>query len=447
MTRAAIALLTAFALSPRVALAQASLTAALDSIARAALQPGRVAGLTVAVVRGTDTLLHKSYGVADISTGSAIPRDAIYEIGSVTKQFTAVAILKLVGEGRLRLDDEITRVLPGYDDHGQHVTIRHLLDHTSGIPAYTAMDGFSRIEAKPGSRDSLIKEIAKAKPDFAPRERMTYSNSGYFLLGKIIELVSGESYAGYVAKHLFRPAGMTSSSYCDRTRATPRMIPGHSVSSDRLVKAKHIDHTWPYAAGSLCSTATDLLRWTRALHTGKILGPKQYAEWLRPDTIRTGYRLRYAKGIAVDSILGRRVARHGGDITGYSTEVDHYPDDSLTVVVLTNTFGPVRPATVATALAARIFGPDQSGRATRGVAADYVGKYTAEGDAPSIEIKATRDGGLTVKVDRGDDLQLTWVGPDMLVRNRTRFTFTRTGGRVTGVVYDPVYAAYPLRKR
>ena len=230
---------------------RARIAAAVDSIVADALAGGRAAGMTVAVVRGRDTLVLKPYGRADLELDVPTPERAVYEIGSVTKQFTAAAILQLQEQGKLSLDDELGKYLPDFPTRGHRVTLRRLLDHTAGIKGYTELPEFRGLAMRKLPRDSLVALIAAQPFDFAPGEAMVYSNSGYFLLGLVIEKVSGLSYEEYVRRHLFEPAGMHDSRYCSERAIIPRRAHGYDMGPAGLLLKEYLDHTWPYAAGSL----------------------------------------------------------------------------------------------------------------------------------------------------------------------------------------------------
>jgi CubicO group peptidase (beta-lactamase class C family) len=362
------------------------------------------------------------------------PERAIYEIGSVTKQFTAAAILQLQEQGKLSLDDEITKYLPNYPVQGRRVTIRRLLDHTSGIKGYTELPEFAALMSRSLLRDSLVALFGVKPFDFAPGDAMVYNNSAYFLLGLVIEKVSGVSYAVYMRENLFKRAGMPDSRYCSNTDVVPRRAHGYDAAPGGLRLAQYIDFTWPYAAGSLCTTAGDLVAWTRALHGGAILGAAAYRELLSPGTLNDGTTLRYAKGLFVgDSVLGHRTIHHGGDIPGFSTELAYFPDDSLVVAVLVNTAGPVRPGTIASDIVRVTLG-DRSPTAVafRGRAADYVGEYRGVGRGTPLVIKVAADstGALTIANGNAPAQRLTYLGKETFGRGSSRFTFVREQGQV-----------------
>jgi CubicO group peptidase (beta-lactamase class C family) len=416
-------------------------TAAIDSLAADALKGGQAAGLSIAVVSGRDTLVLKGYGKADLELDVPTPERAVYEIGSVTKQFTASAILQLHEQGKLSLDDELTRYLPSYPLKGHRVTLRRLLDHTSGIPGYTELPEFEAISVRSLPRDSLV-AIFAAKPfAFVPGEAEVYSNSGYFLLGLVIEKVSGLPYEQYVQRNLFDRAGMPDSRYCSNSTIVARRAHGYDFAAGRLKLAGYTDFTWPYAAGSLCSTAGDLVAWTRALHGGAVLGAAAYRELITPGTLTDGTPLRYAKGIVADSIYGHRAIHHGGAIPGFLTELDYLPDDSLTIVVLVNTTGPVKAEGIAHSIVAIVLG-DRSATAMafRGNTADYVGEYRGLGRGRELvlQVRADTANGLTLQVRDTAPVRLTYSGGETFGLGTARYTFVRDAGRVTKIHVDLV---------
>jgi CubicO group peptidase (beta-lactamase class C family) len=406
---------------------------ALDSIAGSPVTDGRVAGLAVAVVRGADTLLLKSYGRADLEWDVAMPEDAVFEIGSVTKQFTAAAVLQLRDEGRLDLDADVTDYLPDYPTRGHRIPIRRLLDHTSGIRGYTEMESFAEIATRSMPRDSLVARFAAEPFDFPPGEAQIYNNSAYFLLGLIIERVSGMPYEDYVAQ-LFTRLGMTRSGYCSNSRIVHRSARGYHRTEAGFERAAYLDHTWPYAAGSLCSTAGDLVTWLRALHRGEVLPPASYREMITPGSLHDGTPVRYAMGLSrAPDAGGRPAIHHGGGINGFLSETLYYPEEDLSVVVLINTTGSVSPTAVAAELVdvllPRAAVPPRN---FPGDPSQLVGAYTgpARGQPWTVTITATGND-LSMSVNGGTPRPLAWL------EGRS---FTR-GGQL--VVFEPVDGSTP----
>src|SRR5213083_2207471 len=240
------------------AFGQENIPAKIDAIVGAPINAGRVAGASVAVVKGNETLVMKGYGFADLELDVPTPPRATYEIGSITKQFTAAAILLLAEEGKLSLADEMTKFLPRYPTQGNHVTIRHLLNHTSGIKGYTELRGYRDFQMLKRPREELVKVFSGRPFEFKPGEEQIYNNSAFFLLGLIIEKVSGKPYAEFIQEQLFDRVGMKDSYYCSERAIHKNHAHGYDTERNTLVLKAYLDHSWPFAAGSLCSNTTDL---------------------------------------------------------------------------------------------------------------------------------------------------------------------------------------------
>ena len=331
--------------------------ATVDAIVHRPIADGKVAGASVAVVKGGQTLLLKEYGFADLELDVPTPPRATYEIGSVTKQFTAAAILLLAEEGKLSLDDELTRFLPDYPTQGQRVTLRRLLNHTSGIKGYTELAEFADFMKLKRPRQELVAMFSRQPFEFAPGSEQTYNNSAFFLLGLVIEKVANQPYDAFVKERLFDKVGMPDSYYCSERTIHKNHAHGYDTEDNRLVLKGYIDHNWPYSAGSLCSNTTDLVAWTRALHGGKVLKPDSYRELTSPGTLNDGTKIRYGLGIGLADIGGRRAIAHGGGINGFLSDVEYYPDDDLIIVVLLNTAVPVAPRDLSRQIADAVLPP------------------------------------------------------------------------------------------
>lgn len=347
--------------SPSTVLGQspdrANVVARLDSLASLWAADTLVAGVAVAVVHRGDTLLLKGYGLADLEWDVPMADDAVFEIGSMTKQFTAAAVLQLVEQGKLDLEADLTEYLPDYDTQGRRIPLRRLLDHTSGIKGYTEMPVFGEIMMRKLARDSLVVKFEAAPFDFEPGTAQIYNNSAYFLLGLIVAKASGEPYEEYVKRHLFEPLGMARSWYCDESAVVARRAHGYDQGPDGLRQKAYVDHTWPYAAGSLCSTAGDLVRWNQALHAGRVVSAASYADMTRPDLLTDGTPIRYGMGLTVLDDNGRRALTHGGGINGFLSDGWYYPDEDLIVVVLQNSAGARPPSALSPRLIEAVIGP------------------------------------------------------------------------------------------
>lgn len=293
--------------------------------------------MAVAVVKGSDTIVMRGYGFADLATKPPAGPRTVYEIGSITKQFTAAAIMRLAEQGKLSLDDDASKYL-SFPLQGHHVTIRQLLNHTSGIHSYTSKAEWRPHWGEDLSPDSIVGFVARDTFDFAPGAKWSYNNTGYVLLGMIVERASGTPYAQYLAEQFFRPLGLTQTSYCpaQRDRDTSFAL-GYSARDGQLVPTTYLSMTQPFSAGALCSSVASYLVWQRALHGGRVVSPASYALMTTPDTLNDGKRLTYGFGLSTAKLGDHRMITHGGGINGYTTSQIYFPDDSLSVIAFTNT--------------------------------------------------------------------------------------------------------------
>ena len=293
-------------------------------------------GAAVIVVKNGKTLLRKGYGLADVELGVKVEPDMVFRLGSITKQFTAAAILLLAERGKLSLSDDMTKFFPDYPAKGRVVTVEHLLTHTSGIKSYTSLPAWLSMWRKDMTVSELIDLFKNEPPDFAPGEQWAYNNSGYILLGAIIEKVSGQTYEQFLRQNIFEPLGMTHTFYGSATRVIPRRVPGYSKTKDGLQNAEYLSMTQPYAAGSLLSTVDDLALWDAALYTEKLLRQASLQRAWTPYVLKDGTPTGYGFGWSKWQYEGHTVVEHGGGINGFTTMVVRFPDDRVYVAVLTN---------------------------------------------------------------------------------------------------------------
>jgi len=361
---------------------RAVVAARLDSLARAVQHTRPIASLAVAVMRGDDTLLATGYGFADLENEVPATARTVYRLGSLTKQFTAVAIMQLFEQGKVALDSPMTVYLPAFPTQGHRVTVRHLLTHTSGIKSYTSLGPEWQDKVRLDLTHEQLLALIRDKPfDFSPGDRFLYDNSGYYLLGMIIEQVSGQTYGDYLRDHVFRPLGLSSTSYCDERPLIKRRARGYvrADSAGGFANADPLSMTQPYAAGSLCSDVLDLLVWERALQTNRLISAASYAQMITPGKLNNGTTTGYGFGLGLSQLDGHRRVSHSGGINGFQTELDYYPDDSLTVVALINTEGS-NPGRIAERLARTAMGiPDPIVKdlpLTDAERARYAGTYT-----------------------------------------------------------------------
>ena len=292
------------------------------------------------LVAGESGVIHKKgYGYANFEWQIPNTPDVRFRLGSITKQFTSMVIMQLVSEGKIKLDDRITTHLPDYrKDTGDRVTIAHLLNHTSGIPSYTSVPGFFANEARdPYAPDAFVKKWTVGDLEFEPGTKWAYNNSGYFLLGAIIEKVTGKTYAEALQERIFDPLGMKASGYDLSTPLIPKRASGYALAGGKYVNAPYLDMTIPYAAGSLYSTVEDLYLWDRALYTDKLLKDDLKKQMFTPGLRDYGFGWSIRKTKLDDEKTELDVVRHNGGIHGFNTVLVRVPEKKELVVLLDNT--------------------------------------------------------------------------------------------------------------
>jgi len=441
----AFLLLLALSLIPaQAATPTADLAAYADQLLSAAF-PADQPGAAALVVKNGEVVLRKGYGMANLELGVPMAPDMVFEVGSVTKQFTAAAILMLQEQGKLRVEDEITKYLPDYPTHGEKITIEHLLTHTSGIPSYTGLP-----EWRPRWREDMKVEdviaLFKDKPlEFKPGERWAYSNSAYILLGAIIEKASGKSYEQFVEEEIFQKLGMSHSRYGHTEEVIPRRATGYSQGDNGFRHANYLSMTQPYAAGSLMSTVDDLAIWDRALAGGSLLKKTSWERMSTSAKLLSGKPTRYGYGLAVYELEGRRVQDHGGGIFGYTSFVLRVPEEGLFVAILANSDSlATSPDGLALRIAAKALGKPFEGRPT--VALDdktldeYVGVYRFD---PETTRAISREGAKMYSQRSGGprtEIVATARDEFFVPETGTRFHFGRDAqGKVTGASVVPLH--------
>jgi len=280
-----------------------------------------------------------AFGMANMEWNIPNTPDTRFRLGSITKQFTATATLQLVEQGKIKLDGKITDYLPDYrNDTGDKVTIHHLLTHTSGIPSYTGQPGFfENVSRNPYKVDEFVKKYASGNLEFEPGSKFSYNNSGYFLLGAIIERVTGKPYEQVLKENIFDPLGMKNTGYDHHATIIPKRASGYSKTPDGYTNAVYLDMSIPYAAGSLYSTVEDLYLWDQALYADKVLSAQSKALMYKP------FLENYAYGWAVTNASFKQndqpvqVITHDGGINGFTTTIIRFPTEKNLIVVLDNT--------------------------------------------------------------------------------------------------------------
>ena len=291
------------------------------------------------VADASGVVFKKGYGYANFEWQAPNAPDVRFRLASITKQFTSMVVMQLVSEGKLKLDGKITDYLPDYrKDTGDRVTIKHLLNHTSGIPSYTSQPGFFANDSRdPYTPAEFVKKFASGDLEFEPGSKFMYNNSAYFLLGLIIEKITGKSYAEAVQERIFTPLGMKSSGYDLSMPVLSKRASGYEVRDGDVVNAPYLDMTIPYAAGSLYSTVEDLYLWDRALYTDQLLNEDLKKQLFTPTLQDYGFGWVIRKAKLDDGKSEVATISHAGGINGFSTRLFRVPETKELVVLLDNT--------------------------------------------------------------------------------------------------------------
>ena len=345
----------------------------------------------VLVARDGRPVLEKGYGDASVELGVPNTPETKFLIGSITKQFTAALILQLQEQGKLDVQDPITKYLTDYPpEPGARITIRHLLTHTSGLPSYTddaELMARRTVDASPAEVLATFRDLPL---QFEPGTEFRYSNSGYFLLGLIIEAVTGQPYEQLLTERILQPLGMSESGYGHNEAILKHRARGHAFTADEWANTPQVAMSLPFAAGSMYSTARDLLRWDQALYGARVLADASKAQMFTPGLGNYGY------GWMITEINGHRVIAHDGGIDGFTSHLARYVDDKVTVIVLCNNES-LQASTIGFACASIIFGQPYDLPVKKSPAAlslnldDYPGAYPL-GDRQYRVIRRDGDG-------------------------------------------------------
>ncbi len=345
---------------------------------------------TVLVSRNGKILLDKGYGFANLEWQIPNTPTTKFRLGSITKQFTAASILLLEERGKLKVEDPVKKYMPDAPAAWDKVTIFHLLTHTSGIPSFTSFPDLESKQMQAMTPQQLV-DWFKDKPlEFEPGSKWNYSNSGYVLLGYLIEKISGLSYADFVQQNIFTPLGMKDSGYDSNSALIAHRAAGYSRGKDGPENAGFVNMTVPLSAGGLYSTTEDLLRWEEGLFGGKVLKPESLAKMTTP------FKDDYAFGLGVSTKNGHKMIAHNGGIQGFNTSLIYYPDDKLVVAVLANLNGPfadqiaAQLGEVAHGQKVVLVSERKEITVSPRILAQYVGNYEL---APTFSIAITLEGG------------------------------------------------------
>jgi CubicO group peptidase (beta-lactamase class C family) len=411
--RSAVGTVVLVAISAGTAAAQSGrpLAYRLDSLAADGLRYRGPVGIVAAVVRGNDTLLMKAYGKANLEWDVPMVVDAMFEVGSIAKQFAAAAILQLRDAEKLRVDDDITKWLPDLDTRGVKLPLRRMLDHTSGLQT---ADGGSAFDPRL-TRDSayLLVKREPVRFKFPSGEAQAYNDRAFWLLGLVVEKASGMRYEEYLEKKIFEPLGMKRSMFCNSSFNVPRRAHGYQFVNGVFRRPPAVVYALVFAPGAICSTAGDLVTWLKALHGGKVLSPDSYSLMTTQAKLADDTPLQYGMGIKVgEDYEGRRYIGHGGSAPGFRAEATWYPDAQMAVVVVGNTTSLPAAELARELVSAALPPPRPTVKFYTGDPTPFVGKYQyVMGGNRSISIEVTQSPkGLAFSPNGGRAEPLPWVG-------------------------------------
>ncbi|HSH03081.1 MAG TPA: serine hydrolase domain-containing protein [Anaerolineae bacterium] len=396
-------------------------------------------GAAVIVQKNGETIYRKGVGLANLEWQIAVEPEMVFRLASISKQFTAVSVLMLVEAGELALTDRLTKFLPDYPTNGHVITVEQLLAHTSGIKSYTDMPEWLADIGKDYTVEEMI-ALFKGEPmPFAPDTRWQYNNSGYVLLGAIIEKVSGQTYAEFVSENIFKPLEMKDSYYDMAATIIPKRVSGYEGGEGAYVNARYLSMTQVYAAGGLMSTVDDLARWDEALYTDKLVKQTTLEKAFTSYKLKDGRDTKYGYGWTVSTYEGLKVVEHSGGIFGFATHIIRIPEEKILVAVLSN--NPSKPASmlgfkVAVLLAGKVYEEPVGVEIDISELGAYVGVYeTEERKKWEFEIE---DGGLWIIAEGEGRFRVEGLGDDWFFLPHApmlRLMFERDEvGEITGIV-------------
>ncbi len=364
-------------------------TPKLNEYMNALASQGRFTG-SVLVARDGNIIFSKGYGQANSEWDIPNTPQTKFRLGSITKQFTAASILLLQERGKLSVQDSICKYLDKCPETWKEITIHHLLSHTGGLPNFTSFPDYTKTMMIPTTMESLINRFRDKPLDFAPGEKMSYSNSGYIVLGYIVEKAANESYENFVRKNFFEPLKMMNTGYDHHEAILKNRATGYSLVNGQKANSLHIDMTIPHGAGALYSTVEDLFLWNEALFSDKLLSAKSIELMLTPVKNNYGY------GLTATQQSNRKVISHGGGINGFSTFLARYPAEKMTVVVLRNAdYGMPAPGKISADLAGIVLGdnveipkPRVEVKVDHKLLDAYVGEYEIR---PGVVLSVTKE--------------------------------------------------------
>lgn len=410
--------------------------AAIDGIAKQALSELHIPGLALCVLSHGSVLAAGAYGIADLENGVPVSAESRFSIASTTKEFTAAAILRLAESGALRLGDDVSRFLPDFPIRNRGVTIERLLDHTAGIRNLQDLGDRYWSQTHFGATTRQLVDLFRNEPlDFEPGTDFRYSNSGYVLLGAVIEAASGETYGQYIERHFLRPLGLHHTSAPASLVLIDHRVHPYWYNGTSFVNAAFFDPSQGFSMGGIYTTAEDLARWTEALHHGRIVGPFFYQRMITPGMLADGAEITYGYAMELGSIGGRHVYSHPGGGVGFISQALYVPEEDLTIAVLGNSNfdgGAVEVTDRILRRVLRLRGPADLA-IPEGEARRYAGRYCMDNEIVDILFE---DGRLSVRYSGSPPIRLRPQGGDDFAQEGrvSHLEFREDDGRITGFI-------------
>jgi CubicO group peptidase (beta-lactamase class C family) len=306
----------------------------IDSLLQEKYQPN-APGATFLISKNGIIVYKKAFGLSNLELNLPMHTENVFEISSMTKQFTAVSILMLMEKGKLNLDDEITKFIPDYPTNGHKITVHHLLTHTSGIKDFTRVKGLNAISTQDLVPLELIDFFKNEPIDFAPGEKSKYNNSGYVILGYIIEKVTGQPYGDFVKEQIFKKLGMTSSQYGSHRKVVKNRASGYH-NKNGYVNRRQVSYSFAYSTGALMSTVNDMFTWQEAIKNNLLISKETTERAFTNYTLNNGEHINYGYGWHIKEINGFPTREHGGHFFGFKSMGVYLPNEDIYVIGLNN---------------------------------------------------------------------------------------------------------------
>jgi D-alanyl-D-alanine carboxypeptidase len=416
----------------------------VDALVEQFMKQEGVVGAAVAVMKHQDVLHAKGYGYADLEKGVKATEETVFRIASLTKQFTATSMMILQNQGKVKLEDDVTKYFPDFPSKGQHITIEHLLNHTSGMSfedAWTEAAARADVDVnalRDLSAPLLTRLFAGIRFEFAPGERFRYNNNAYQFAGLLIERVSGLSFAAFLQKHIWDPLGMSQTYYLDTSRIIQHRAAGYTKRNDMVINAPPYNMAAAYSAGAIGSTVLDLMKWQRALLNNRLLSAADLTKMTTPVRLKDGPPGPYGLGLFLLEMEGKRKVEHYGNIGGFRAQLAHYPEADLTVTVLANT-NPARTEVLESRIARALMNIPEAQITEVAVPKDRLRRYA--GDYVVSDALVSHRSGTTQIVFKDDALyagsfRLHAIGQDVFVPTADpyhRYTFIMNNGVPVGL--------------